>query len=152
MLSVILSVEGRMPPIRVAGSLENYPTFLVNKGHQEDHFLNNIFLNKCSCPSVMLPPHPWAHRTLICQGGTRGELRQWSYAAGEVPSRSSGDDNTAGGADKCDGAGSARPSESARPAPVVRKLTHQVKKKKTISGGGWGMLVFPCGLWARRAV
>lgn len=81
--------------------------------------------------AVILPPNLRSDRTLICQGGTRGELRQWSYAAGEVPSRGS-DDDTAGGADKCNdnekGAGSARPSESARPAPVVRKLTHQVSK------------------------
>eukprot|EP00752_Nemacystus_decipiens_P006895 g6193.t1 len=67
-------------------------------------------------------------RTLICQGGTRGELRQWSYTASEVPlppqQRHDFEDSGAG-------AGLARPrSESAPPVAAVRKLTHQIANNR----------------------
>lgn len=86
-------------------------------------------------------PSPSAHfhstrrgRTLICQGGTRGDLRQWSYTAGEVPPlpQHRGDFEDGGV-----GAASARPrSESAPPVGVVRKLTHQVMASGGEEGEG----------------
>ncbi|CAM9654510.1 unnamed protein product, partial [Hapterophycus canaliculatus] len=69
-------------------------------------------------------------RALVCQGGTTGQLRQWSYTAGQFPSENRDDlrgndrdkKKPDGGAEK---AGLAR-SEGAPPAAVIRKLTHQV--------------------------
>lgn len=69
-------------------------------------------------PICAAPPPP-TNRTLICQGGPRGDLRQWSYAAGEV-SR-----------DGVEGNGAARVAGERRvksgSAAVTRKLTHQVE-------------------------
>ncbi|CAN0546192.1 unnamed protein product, partial [Ectocarpus sp. 12 AP-2014] len=71
-------------------------------------------------------------RTLVCQGGTRGELRQWSYTAGQVPSRTvehDGQEGNGNGSGNADGTGLASPVSPSAPRPpatVVRKLTHQV--------------------------
>ncbi|CAM9146110.1 unnamed protein product [Ectocarpus fasciculatus] len=77
-------------------------------------------------------------RTLVCQGGSRGELRQWSYTAGQVPSRTIEHDNqegngNGGGSGNAGGTGLSCPgSQSAprSPATVVRRLTHQVANNR----------------------
>eukprot|EP00903_Cladosiphon_okamuranus_P013714 g12770.t1 len=66
-------------------------------------------------------------RTLICQGGTKGDLRQWNYTAGEVSPLPQQRDVGEGGAR----AGLTAPrNESAPPVAVVRKLTHQVANNR----------------------
>lgn len=83
---------------------------------------------------ALIPPHSTRRdRTLICQGGTKGDLRQWNYTASEVSPPPQQRDFGDGGA----GAGLATPrNENAPPVAVVRKLTHQVM----VSGGGQGTI------------
>lgn len=87
-------------------------------------FFSSQKITSTAPPSSRSTPLCLRDRTLICQGGTRGDLRQWSYTAREVPPLSQHRvDSDEGDA----GAGMARPSsENAPPVAVVRKLTHQV--------------------------
>ncbi|CBN75167.1 similar to coiled-coil domain containing 111 [Ectocarpus siliculosus] len=77
-------------------------------------------------------------RTLVGQGGTRGELRQWSYTAGQVPPRTVEHDHQEGngngnGSGNAGGTGLVSPGSQSAPQPpatVVRKLTHQVANNR----------------------